>query len=173
MLPLSIGFTLDRPLLRHDHRSSIYSTAFTQNRHNRSSYFLFPDRITRDTNRPSSPRIDVSSSSFMHQDIILDDNALSQQVRGLMENITCSPDDPDDPDVWIWSFDDDDASRDATKKARQIFFFLSIYLIPRFFVDYAFLLPHKDDCYSCSPTPRPRCVGIVISFAIALRSPVK
>ena len=36
-----------------------------------------------------------------------------------MEDITRDPDDPDDTDAWMWSFEDDDASRDATKKVRQ------------------------------------------------------
>ena len=44
----------------------------------------------------------------MHLDILFDDNTLSQQDRGLMEDITR---DPDDPDVWLWSFDNEDASR--------------------------------------------------------------
>jgi hypothetical protein len=57
----------------------------------------------------------------VHPDILFppNDDALSQQERGLMEDITRDPDDPDDPDAWMWSFDDEDASRDATKKARQ------------------------------------------------------
>ena len=55
----------------------------------------------------------------MHPDILFDDNTLSQQERGLMEDITRDPDDPDDTDAWMWSFDDDNASRDATKKVRQ------------------------------------------------------
>ena len=29
----------------HDRHTSIYSTTFTQNRHNRSTHFLFPTRI--------------------------------------------------------------------------------------------------------------------------------
>ena len=90
-----------------------------------------------------------------------------------MENITRDPDFPDDPNVWMWPFDDDDASKDATKKARQIFFFFFIYLIPRFFVDSAFLLSHKDDHNTCSSTPRPRLFGVVVSSAIALRCAVK
>ena len=40
-----------------------------------------------------------------------------------MEDITRDPDDPDDPNAWMWSFDDDNASRDVTKKVRQVFFF--------------------------------------------------
>jgi hypothetical protein len=38
-----------------------------------------------------------------------------------MEDITGDPDGPDDPDAWMWSFDDEDASRNAMKKARQCF----------------------------------------------------
>ena len=38
-----------------------------------------------------------------------------------MEDITRDPDFPDDPNAWMWSFDDDDTSRDVTK-ASQIFF---------------------------------------------------
>ena len=37
----------------------------------------------------------ASSSSFVHLDILFDDNTLSQQDRGLMEDITRDPDDPD------------------------------------------------------------------------------
>ena len=74
-----------------------------------------------------------------------------------MENITRDPDFPDDPNVWMWPFDDDDASRDATKKARQIFFFFFIYLIPRFFVDSAFLLSQRRPQYLLLyPTPTSR-----------------
>ena len=43
-----------------------------------------------------------------------------------MEDIIRDPDDPDDPDAWMWLFDDEadeDASRDATKKAQKWFFF--------------------------------------------------
>ena len=105
----------------------------------------------------------------MHPDILFDDNTLSQQERGLMEDITR---DPDDPDAWMWSFNDDDALRDATKKVRQKSLF-SIYLIPRFLVDNAFLLSHKDDHNTCSSTPYPRRVGVVVSFAIALRCAVE
>ena len=54
-----------------------------------------------------------------------------------MEDITRDTDDTDDTDAWMWSFDDDVASRDVTKKARQFFF--SIYLILRFLVDIVFL----------------------------------
>ena len=63
----------------------------------------------------------ASSSSLMQPGILFNDNALSQQERGL----TRDPDDPDDTDAWMWSFDDEDASRDATKKVRRksIFFF--------------------------------------------------
>ena len=39
-----------------------------------------------------------------------------------MEDITR---DLDDPDAWMWSFDEDDASRDATKKVRQKSIFLA------------------------------------------------
>ncbi|KAN0136374.1 hypothetical protein V8E53_005742 [Lactarius tabidus] len=41
-----------------------------------------------------------SSSSFVHPDILFppNDDALSQQERGLMEDITR---DPDDPDAWM------------------------------------------------------------------------
>ena len=39
-----------------------------------------------------------------------------------MEDITRDPDDPDDPDAWMWSFEDEGASRDAWKKARQMVF---------------------------------------------------
>ena len=42
-----------------------------------------------------------------------------------MEDITRNPDNPDRPDAWMWLFDDEDASRDATKKIRQMFFFPS------------------------------------------------
>ena len=56
-----------------------------------------------------------------------------------MEYFTCDADDPDDPDAWMWSFSrTTNASRDATTKARQMVFFY-LYLIPRFFVDNAFL----------------------------------
>ena len=49
-----------------------------------------------------------------------------------MEDITRDPDNLDDTDAWMWSFDDDDASRDATKKARQdLFFHLPNFAIPR------------------------------------------
>ena len=54
--------------LRHDRRSSIYSTVFTQNRHNKLSHFLFSPHY--DTNASSS-------STFLHPDILFDDNALS------------------------------------------------------------------------------------------------
>jgi hypothetical protein len=47
------------------------------------------------------------------------DDALSQQEREFMEDIAHFPDDPVDPDAWMWSFDDEDASKDATKKVRQ------------------------------------------------------
>jgi hypothetical protein len=59
----------------------------------------------------------------VHPDILFlpTDDALSSQERGLMEDITRDPDDPDDPDAWMWLFDDEDASRDATKKARRPF----------------------------------------------------
>lgn len=43
-----------------------------------------------------------------------------------MEDIIRDPDDPDDPDAWMWLFEDEadeDASRDATKKAQKWFFF--------------------------------------------------
>ena len=40
-----------------------------------------------------------------------------------MEDFTCDPDDLDYPDAWMWSFEDDDASRDATKKDVKWFFF--------------------------------------------------
>jgi hypothetical protein len=62
----------------------------------------------------------ASLSSFVHPDVLfpLNDDALSSQERGLMEDITR---DPDDPDAWMWSFDDEDTSRDATKKARRPF----------------------------------------------------
>ena len=86
-----------------------------------------------------------------------------------MEDITR---DPDDPDAWMWSFNDDDALRDATKKVRQKSLF-SVYLIPRFLVDNAFLLSHKDDHNTCSSTPHPRRVGVVVGFAIALRCAVE
>ena len=49
--------------------------------------------------------------------------------------------------------------------------FFSIYLIPRFFVDNAFLLSHKDDHDSCSSTPSPRRVGGVASLTIAFAVP--
>ena len=44
-----------------------------------------------------------------------------------MEDFTCDADNPDNPDVWMWSFfEDDDASKDATAtKARQMGFFLA------------------------------------------------
>ena len=77
-------------------------------------------------------------------------HTLSQQDHGLMENTTHDPDFPDDPNAWMWSFDDDDASRDVTKKAHQILF--SVYLIPRFIVDNTFILSHKDDYNTCSST---------------------
>ena len=83
-----------------------------------------------------------------------------------MEDFTRDPNDPDDPDAWMWSFDDEDASRDAAKKVRQMVFFC-LYLIPRFFVDNAFLtktttttipapLPHahvESASSSVSPSP--------------------
>ena len=46
-----------------------------------------------------------------------------------MEDITRDPDDLDYPDAWMWSFDDDDASRDAAKKVRQMGFFFGLCLI--------------------------------------------
>lgn len=49
-----------------------------------------------------------------------------------MEDIARNPDNPDRPDAWMWLFDDEDASRDATKKIRQMFFFPS-YLNTQFF----------------------------------------
>ena len=55
-----------------------------------------------------------------------------RKSRGLMEDITRNPDNPDDTDKWTWSFDDDDTSRDATKKARQdLFLHLPNSAIPR------------------------------------------
>ena len=86
-----------------------------------------------------------------------------------MEDITRDTDDLDDTDAWMWSFDDDVASRDVTKKARQFFF--SIYLTPRFLVDNALLLLHKDYHDTCSSNPRR--VGIIVSLTIALRRAVK
>ena len=77
-------------------------------------------------------------------------HTLSQQDHGLMENTTHDPDFPDDPNVWMWPFDDDDASRNVTKKARQILF--SVYLIPRLIVDNTFILSHKDGYNTCSST---------------------
>ena len=71
-----------------------------------------------------------------------------------------------DPDAWMWLFDDEDASRDATKKARQIYLF-SIYLILRFLVDNTFLLL-QDHHNIFSSTPRPCSIGVVVSFAIIL-----
>ena len=108
----------------------------------------------------------------MHPDILFDDNTLSQQESGLMEDITC---DPDDTDAWMWSFDDDDASRDATKNVGQILvkYFLSIYLIPRFLVDNVFLSLTKGDHNTCSLTPRPRRVCIIVSLTIPFRRAVK
>ena len=55
--------------------------------------------------------------------LFLPDDGLGQQERGLMEDIAHNPDNPDRPDAWMWLFDDEDASRDATKKIRQMFFF--------------------------------------------------
>ena len=76
-----------------------------------------------------------------------------------------------DPDAWMWLFDDEDASRDATKKARQIYLF-SIYLILRFLVDNTFLLL-QDHHNIFSSTPRPCSIGVVVSFAIILCCAVK
>ena len=89
-----------------------------------------------------------------------------------MEDFTCDPNDLDYPDAWMWSFEDDDASRDAMKKAHQMVFFC-LYLIPGFFVHGAFLT-HKDDHDhdSCSSAAHTRRVGVA-SFAIALRCAVK
>jgi hypothetical protein len=70
-----------------------------------------------------------------------------------MEDITRDPDDPDDPDAWMWSFDDEDASRDATKKVRQNVF--TFYLIPRFFVDNAFLLKRASNTPALTKLPAP------------------
>ena len=59
-----------------------------------------------------------------------------------MEDIIRDPDDPDDPDAWMWLFDDEadeDASRDATKKAQKWFFFFFAFL--RLFVNNAFSFP--------------------------------
>ena len=54
-----------------------------------------------------------------------------------MEDIARNPDNPDRPDAWMWLFDDEDASvasRDATKKIRQMFFFsFSLILNTQFF----------------------------------------
>ena len=142
-----------------------------QNRHNRSSHFLFPARIRIGHEiYEILTRIQRSSSSFAHPDILFN-NTLSQQERGLMEDITRGPDDPDDPDTLMCSFDDDDASRNAMKKARKYFF--PIHPIPRFFVDNAFLLSHKDDHDPSSSTPLPRRVGVVVGLTTALRCAVK
>ena len=86
-----------------------------------------------------------------------------------MEDITRGPDDPDDPDTLMCSFDDEDASRNAMKKARKYFF--PIHPIPRFFVDSAFLLSHKDDHDPSSSTPLPRRVGVVVGLTTAFAVP--
>ncbi|KAN0132162.1 hypothetical protein V8E53_009928 [Lactarius tabidus] len=71
------------------------------------------------TTLSSSPSCQVRSP-----DILFPPNALWQQERGLKED---EAEDPDNPDAWMGSFDDEDASRDTTKKARQL-----LYLIQRF-----------------------------------------
>ena len=66
----------------------------------------------------------VPSSSLVHLDILFDDNTLSHKSVGSWKISLAIW---IDPDAWMWLFDDEDASRDATKKARQIYLF-SIYL---------------------------------------------
>ena len=105
----------------------------------------------------------VPSSSLVHLDILFDDNTLSHKSVGSWKISLAIW---IDPDAWMWSFDDEDASRDATKKARQIYLF-SIYLILRFLVDNTFLLL-QDHHNIFSSTPRPCSIGVVVSFAIIL-----
>ena len=80
-----------------------------------------------------------------------------------MEDVTR---DPDDPDTWMWWRDDEDAPRDATKKARQMLF-----LIRDSSLITLFSPTNSSDEFTCSSTPRRR-VGVV-SFSIALRRVVK
>ena len=67
-----------------------------------------------------------------------------------MEDITRGPDDPDDPDAWRWSFDDEDALRDATKGTSNG----HLLLIPRFFVDtVALFFSHTKTTTTPAPLP--------------------
>ena len=55
--------------------------------------------------------VQQSSSSFVLLNIMFDDSTLSQQERAIMEDIARDPDDTEDLDAWMWSFDGEDASR--------------------------------------------------------------
>ena len=77
-----------------------------------------------------------------------------------MEDIIRDPDDPDDPDAWMWLFEDEadeDASRDATKKAQKWFFFFLPFCDSSLIMP--FLSPHKDDHDSCFCARR---VGVAV-----------
>ena len=62
--------------------------------------------------------------------------------------------------------------QETTRRRRYVKRFFCLYLIPRFFVDNAFLTDDHDND-SCSSATRPRRVGVVVSFTIALRCAVK
>ena len=78
-----------------------------------------------------------------------------------MEDVTR---DPDDPDAWMWWRDDEDAPRDATKKARQMLF-----LIRDSSLITLFSTTSSSDEFACSSTRRIS----VVNFAITLRCAVK
>jgi hypothetical protein len=152
--------------LRHP-RPLIYSTGFLTFPVTRQiKHTLFPDRIPAshptDHHGVVHPNVTTLSSSPSCQvrspDILFPPNALWQQERGLKEDEAEDPEKQNPPDAWMGSFDDEDASRDTTKKARQPF-----YLIQRF--PSMTFCSHKTIANTAPLSFAPRCVDFFVSFA--------